>query len=394
MKAVRLLLILFGAALLLLAAVRWAAPVRGLAGRTYLDESRSGEAVNRSLDERISFDRKDFVARAGRGDHVGIVWEGYVRIGRPETFRFTLRSDDGSWLYIDDGLVIDNGGIHAVGQFDVDVSLTAGSHKIRVEYFNAAEDGLIELSWRRKGFLRSLWPKPSFTPEPIGAGTAALDRAATAAGRILGLALLALGAVLLRIAVVRAGRIREWAGRAFGDIGVRVRTAARTDPPLFAVRALGSLAVLALLLAALGKLGPVRGLSAEYFANASWEGTPVLRAIDRSIHFDKSALVRRDARLGGPASAVWEGVLSVGAQSEYRFELVSDDGSSLELDGRVLIDNGGFHPSRRVARDILLARGEHPVRIKYFDAGDGGHIDASVRRIGGLRLGFLAAARF
>ena len=107
-------------------------------------------------------------------------------------------------------------------------------------------------------------------------------------------------------------------------------------------------------------LEPVRGLSAAYYANASWEGTPVLTAIDRSVHFEKSALVRRAAELVGPASAVWEGVLSVPAQSVYRFELVSDDGSTLELDGRLLIDNGGFHPSRRAVRDILLARGDHP----------------------------------
>jgi hypothetical protein len=393
MKAVCRLLILFGTALLLFGFARWAAPVHGLSGRYFLDENRTGPVVNTSLDERIAFGRRDFVQRAGRSDHVGIVWEGYVRLARAETFRFTLRSDDGSWLHIDDRLVIDNGGIHAVGQFDVDVPLSAGPHKLRVEYFNAEEDGRIELSWRRKGVFGFLRPLPSFTPGPIDARTAALDWALNIAARILALVLIALGAVLVRAAIVRSGKIAEGMRLQAGGIRDDVRRSARANPFAIAARAAGSVAVPILLLAVLGALRPVRGLSAAYFANASWEGKPLLTAVDRSVHFEKSALVRRAAGLDGPASAAWEGILSVPAQSAYRFELVSDDGSLLELDGRLLIDNGGYHPSRRAVREILLARGDHPIRINYFDAGDGGHIDAFIRRTGGLWPGVLSAVR-
>jgi len=393
MKAVRLLSS-FAGALLLFGLVRWAAPVHGLAGRIYLDETRTGEVVNTFLDERIFFGRRDFVERAGRSDHVGIVWEGFVRIARPATFRFTLRSDDGSWLYIDDHPAIDNGGIHAVGQFDVDIPLAAGTHKIRVDYFNAAEDGRIELSWRRKGVLRFLWPLPRFTPGPLGPGAAALDLVLTIAGRILGLILIALGAVLVVTTTVRfrriAGRVGSWAR---GTLEA-VRSSARSHPGAFLAGGAGLIAIPIFLLVGIRVFGPVRGLSGTYFANASWEGKPVLAAVDPSIHFEKSAMIRRAAALGGPASAVWEGVLSVPGQSVYRFELISDDGSTLELDGKLLVDNGGFHPSRRAFRDILLARGDHPVRIKYFDAGDGGHMDAFVRRKGGLWPGFVPAARF
>ena len=56
----------------------------------------------------------------------------------------------------------------------------ARAHKIRVEYFNAAEDGSVELSWKRTGLLASLWPAPRFTPGPLGPGSAALDQARTA----------------------------------------------------------------------------------------------------------------------------------------------------------------------------------------------------------------------
>jgi hypothetical protein len=44
-------------------------------------------------------------------------------------------ADDGAKLYIDDKLVIDNGGIHPVATVAGKVNLAAGIHWIRVPYF-------------------------------------------------------------------------------------------------------------------------------------------------------------------------------------------------------------------------------------------------------------------
>ena len=56
-------------------------------------------------------------------------------IANPGTFRFSLLSDDGSKLYIDDRLVIENDGVHSVREDLGSAELAAGMHRIRVSYF-------------------------------------------------------------------------------------------------------------------------------------------------------------------------------------------------------------------------------------------------------------------
>jgi hypothetical protein len=50
-------------------------------------------------------------------------------------YRFAMTSDDGSKLYIDGRVVIDNDGLHTVQTQTGKVSLRPGAHSIRVSYF-------------------------------------------------------------------------------------------------------------------------------------------------------------------------------------------------------------------------------------------------------------------
>jgi hypothetical protein len=63
-------------------------------------------------------------------DYTGRFW-----IDKPGRYTFTLASDDGSKLYIDDKQVIDNDGGHAIEEQTGHVKLNAGIHRIRVSYF-------------------------------------------------------------------------------------------------------------------------------------------------------------------------------------------------------------------------------------------------------------------
>src|SRR4051794_28156314 len=40
----------------------------------------------------------------------GVVWTGYITITRADQYRFSTTSDDGSRLFVDDRLVVDNSG--------------------------------------------------------------------------------------------------------------------------------------------------------------------------------------------------------------------------------------------------------------------------------------------
>ena len=51
---------------------------------------------------------------------------------------------------------------------------------------------------------------------------------------------------------------------------------------------------------------------------------------------------------------------------DYRFELTSDDGSKLYIDGALVLDNDGQHPPRNVDGTVTLTGGIHHIRVSYF----------------------------
>jgi len=55
----------------------------------------------------------------------------------------------------------------------------------------------------------------------------------------------------------------------------------------------------------------------------------------------------------------------------------SDDGSVLEIDDEVVVDNDGNHPSRIVTGHIPLRHGLHKFKLEYFQAEGGATLHAS-----------------
>jgi hypothetical protein len=70
-------------------------------------------------------------------DYAGRIW-----IEQPGVYRFALTSDDGSKLYIDEQVVIDNDGVHPNQKLEGRVELAAGVHRIRVSYFQGPRDAV------------------------------------------------------------------------------------------------------------------------------------------------------------------------------------------------------------------------------------------------------------
>jgi photosystem II stability/assembly factor-like uncharacterized protein len=63
------------------------------------------------------------------------------------TYRFHLRGDDGVRLWIDDELVIDEWRNQSATEFTATRSLSAGSHKLKVEYYEALYSASVRLRW-------------------------------------------------------------------------------------------------------------------------------------------------------------------------------------------------------------------------------------------------------
>jgi hypothetical protein len=70
-----------------------------------------------------------------RNEWFAIDYSGKFWIADPGLYTFSLLSDDGSKLYIDDQLVIDNDGVHAPLEKIGVADLAGGLHRMRVSYF-------------------------------------------------------------------------------------------------------------------------------------------------------------------------------------------------------------------------------------------------------------------
>jgi hexosaminidase len=67
----------------------------------------------------------------------------------------------------------------------------------------------------------------------------------------------------------------------------------------------------------------------------------------------------------------FDGFLNAPADDYYQFAVESDDGSVLEIDDEVVVDNDGNHPSRIATGHIPLRRGLHKFKLSYFQAEGG-----------------------
>lgn len=62
----------------------------------------------------------------------------------------------------------------------------------------------------------------------------------------------------------------------------------------------------------------------------------------------------------------YTGRFYVDKPGKYTFALISDDGSKLSIDGKMLIDNDGIHAPLRMDSTTKLEGGLHTIRLSYF----------------------------
>jgi len=118
------------------------------------------------LDEQIKFDYQgDACDPRLPAEGFCIRWTGYLQIDREGEYTFYLSTDDGSRLWIDDQLIVDNWGHHAIEEKSNTVYLARGEHEIRVDYYEEYGWAAAHLEWSGPGISRSYalpvrpWPR-------------------------------------------------------------------------------------------------------------------------------------------------------------------------------------------------------------------------------------------
>src|SRR5262249_45755005 len=73
-------------------------------------------------------------------------------------YTFFLNSDDGSRLFINGNLVVDNGGVHAALEIAGSLELSAGEHEVKLEFFQSSLSAVCQWSWAREGLRKQIVP--------------------------------------------------------------------------------------------------------------------------------------------------------------------------------------------------------------------------------------------
>ena len=63
---------------------------------------------------------------------------------------------------------------------------------------------------------------------------------------------------------------------------------------------------------------------------------------------------------------LYQGKFYMPKSGNYTFSLLSDDGSKLIIDGKVVIDNDGIHPPTERIGSVYLKKGIHKIKVPYF----------------------------
>jgi GH24 family phage-related lysozyme (muramidase) len=81
-------------------------------------------------------------------DQFSVRWTGDINIATQGNYSFQVTSDDGSWLYIDSSLLVNNGGTHGPSGMSASVLLSPGSHPIVVDFYESCGGSSgVDLSW-------------------------------------------------------------------------------------------------------------------------------------------------------------------------------------------------------------------------------------------------------
>jgi hypothetical protein len=113
-------------------------------------------------------------------DNYSVRWTGFVQTSTAGSWTFYTRSNDGVRLWIDNVLVINNWTNHTVVENAATISLTAGWHTIRLEYFQQGGVAVISLSFRGPEQVKTIIPQAKLRTTFPTAGVAGLNTLFTA----------------------------------------------------------------------------------------------------------------------------------------------------------------------------------------------------------------------
>ncbi len=127
---------------------------------------------------------------------------------------------------------------------------------------------------------------------------------------------------------------------------------------------------------------PDNGLSVRFYHGDTWKQLPLFSRLpvakswkSYEFGFEESQIEPLLQKGNRSFGLVFSGSIQIDQPGKYRFYTQSDDGSSLYINDKKVVDNDGDHGVKEAAGDIALNPGKHAIRVEYFNGGGGYWLD-------------------
>jgi hypothetical protein len=342
-------------------------------------------------DVEVSFDwRRSGPAPGLPEDGFAARWTRSLTV-EEELYRFHAVVDDGVRVYVDDDLVIDDWRDGGSRELTAERRLSAGDHRVRVEYYERTGDATIRFWLEQAGpptyrdWKGEYWADPGLSGVPVvvrndeaidfdwGEGSPALsvpqDKFSARWTRTV-----AFDAATYRFHIVMDDGARLWIDDelvldAWQDGAVREVAA---DRPM--VRGAHSVRVeyydhseLARVLVWWDEVSPsYPEWKGEYWSNETLSGSPDMLRSDAAIDFDWGAQAPAPGLPADGFSARWSRWKTFD-EGTYRFYARADDGVRLAVDGEVVLDEWHISSGGEWYFADLVLVGEHRLVVEYYE---------------------------
>ncbi|MEP1207659.1 MAG: PA14 domain-containing protein [Rhizobiaceae bacterium] len=259
----------------------------------------------------------------GNGNYYAVRYKGTLTVETAGQYWFETGSDDGSQLFVDGQLVVDNDGLHGVEYQNGTITLAAGEHEFEVQFFQGYSGDFLSVKVNGP------------------------DTNSTAVN-------------LLQSSLPN---------------GVEANTIVTTT----------SVDGLTSTISRLDKdVGPGPALQYDYFAfdfnPSTVDQIPTFNP-DKSGYVNDLDVSNLDANSGGDGNDYgirYSGFLDIETGGSYDFEIGSDDGSRLLINGQLVINNDYDHGMEYKSGSVSLTAGLNSIEILFYEDGGSDNLELTI----------------
>lgn len=117
------------------------------------------------------------------------------------------------------------------------------------------------------------------------------------------------------------------------------------------------------------------GLACDYYEGKRWKGVADIGVVDtkkKSVVTKAFELPEVAVKKGTSYALTYNGYFYADKDDVYTFSLLCDDAGVLKIADLIVVDNDGMHAPLKKIGQVALAKGWHPIELKYVEGGGGG----------------------